>query len=166
MTPSTTTAPTRNTTLPTSAALRKQIPISSGCLDYFPDAIAAIAKLSWVGNNQHNSGKPLHWDRAKSGDEGDALMRHYLRRGSLDSEGVPETVKVAWRALALLQKEIEAEPAMYRAYFDPTSAPKPELTNAEILDLLLHSAGLSDCSSARVVSPKPPTHPPSQSGGK
>lgn len=51
-------------------------------------------------------------------------MRHYLRRGSLDSEGVPETVKVAWRALALLQKEIEAEPEMYRAYFDLVAAPK------------------------------------------
>ena len=149
MTLSSTIAPsTRNKTLPATAALRKQIPIASGFLDYFPDAVAAIAKLSWIGNHQHNPGKPLHWDRAKSGDEGDALMRHFLRRGELDSEGVPETVKVAWRALALLQKEIEANPAMYRAYFDPVTG----------VDQMLRQF-VSDHSASQVVLPKQPTRP-------
>lgn len=94
--------------LPTSAAERKVVPIASGFIDYFPDAIAAVARLSQIGNDQHNPGKPLHWDRSKSGDESDALMRHFLERGTIDTDGVRHSAKVAWRALALLQKEIEA----------------------------------------------------------
>ena len=36
-------------------------------------------------------------------------MRHFVDRGTLDSDGVRHSAKVAWRALALLQKEIEKE---------------------------------------------------------
>ena len=100
-------APTRATTLPTGAKERKQFPIASGFLDYFPDAIAAIAHISYRGNQQHNPDKPLHWDRSKSADEADTLMRHFLQRGTLDTDGVAHSAKMAWRALALLQKEIE-----------------------------------------------------------
>lgn len=96
-------------TLPTTAAARKSIPIATGCFDYFPDALAAVAELSRIGNEQHNPGKPLHWDRTKSTDEADALGRHFLERGKKDTDGVRHSTKVAWRALALLQKEIEAE---------------------------------------------------------
>jgi len=94
--------------LPDSAAARKGIPIATGFIDYFPDAIAAVAELSRIGNDQHNPGSPLHWDRSKSGDESDALMRHFLQRGSVDKDGVRHSAKVAWRAMAMLQKEIEA----------------------------------------------------------
>lgn len=97
--------------LPTDAAERKKIPIATGCIDYFPDALAAVAELSRIGNEQHNPGKPLFWDRTKSTDEADTLMRHFLERGTRDSDGVRHSAKVAWRALALLQKEIEAERA-------------------------------------------------------
>lgn len=100
-------APTRASTLPDDPQERKKVPIASGVLDYFPDAIVAIARLSQKGNDQHNPGKPLHWDRSKSGDEADTLMRHFMQRGTLDTDGIPHSVKVAWRALALLQKEIE-----------------------------------------------------------
>ena len=102
-------APTRATTLPTGAKERKQFPIASGFLDYFPDAIAAIAHISYRGNQQHNPDKPLHWDRSKSSDEADTLMRHFLQRGTLDTDGARHTAKAAWRLLALLQKELEAE---------------------------------------------------------
>lgn len=95
--------------IPTGAEARKQHPIASGVLDYFPDAIVAIAHVSFVGNEQHNPGQPLHWDRDKSTDEADALMRHFLERGRLDTDGLRHTAKMAWRALALLQKEIEAD---------------------------------------------------------
>lgn len=95
--------------LPTDATARKNIPIYSGLLKYFPDALAEVAALSKIGNEQHNPGKPLHWDRSKSGDELDALARHLLRAGHLDNDGVRESTKVAWRALANLQKEVEAE---------------------------------------------------------
>lgn len=91
------------------AKARKATPVTTGCLDYFPDALLAIAELSRIGNEQHNPGTPLHWDRSKSSDEADALLRHLIDRGTRDTDGVRHTAKVAWRALALLQKEIEAE---------------------------------------------------------
>lgn len=94
--------------LPTEAKSRKAIPIATGCIDYFPLALAAVAELSRKGNDQHNPGKPLFWDRTKSQDEADALMRHFIDRGKLDVDGSRHSVKVAWRALALLQKELEA----------------------------------------------------------
>lgn len=97
--------------LPTEPAARKAIPLATGCVDYFPDALVAVAMLSKVGNDQHNPGKPLHWDRSKSTDEADTLMRHFVQRGTFDTDGVRHSTKVAWRALALLQKEIETEMA-------------------------------------------------------
>lgn len=92
-----------------TAEERKQRPLYSGVLVYFPDALLEVARCSWVGNEQHNPGQPLHWDRSKSTDEADALARHLLAAGTRDTDGVRHTAKVAWRALALLQKEIEAE---------------------------------------------------------
>jgi len=86
---------------------RKQTPIYSGVLNYFPDAIREVARCSFVGNEQHNPNTPLHWDRSKSGDELDALTRHLLEAGTIDSDGIRHSAKVAWRALANLQKEIE-----------------------------------------------------------
>lgn len=97
--------------LPREAAARKQVPVATGFVDYFPDAMAEVAHLSYVGNEQHNPGTPLHWDRSKSGDEADALMRHLIQRGTRDTDGLRHTAKVAWRAMALLQKEIEADHA-------------------------------------------------------
>ena len=95
------------TQLPTDATKRKQFPIASGVIDYFPDALAEIANVSYIGNEQHNPGTPVHWDRSKSTDEADALMRHFVERGKMDTDGVRHSAKMAWRALALLQKELE-----------------------------------------------------------
>jgi len=91
------------------AAARKALPITSGVLDYFPDALLEVARCSKVGNDQHNPGQPLHWAKEKSTDEADALVRHLLDRGKIDTDGVRHSAKVAWRALALLQREIESE---------------------------------------------------------
>lgn len=99
----------RASTFPHDAAGRKAHPVASGVLDYFPDAIVALSHVSFMGNEQHHPGKPLHWDRAKSTDEADALLRHFLQRGLRDTDGLRHTAKAAWRALALLQKEIEAD---------------------------------------------------------
>ena len=100
--------------LPTDHAARKRIPILTGVLDYFPAACAEVADLSVAGNDQHNPGEPLHWARAKSSDHADTIVRHLMQRGTRDSDGKRHTAKVAWRALALLQEEIEAE-----AGYDP-----------------------------------------------
>lgn len=95
-------------TLPTNASERKNIPIFTGLIKYFPDALVAVAECSKAGGEQHNPGKPLTWDRSKSSDELDALTRHLLECGTIDSDGIRHSAKVAWRALANLQKEIEA----------------------------------------------------------
>ena len=94
--------------LPQDAAERKRIPVYSGVVKYFPRALAAIAAHSYQGNEQHNPGTELHWDRSKSGDEKDALMRHILE---LDTGGVEAATAVAWRALANLEKTLENEGA-------------------------------------------------------
>ena len=86
---------------------RKQMPVFSGVLKYFPDAIREVAKTSWIGNQQHHPNKPLHWDRSKSGDELDALTRHLMEAGEIDTDLIRHSAKVAWRALANLQKELE-----------------------------------------------------------
>jgi hypothetical protein len=88
----------RGSTLPVEASARKQIPIYSGVVRYFPDALVAVAKVSYIGNQQHHPDQPLHWDKSKSADEEDAMMRHIVEQ---------EWDKVAWRALANLQRKIE-----------------------------------------------------------
>lgn len=96
--------------LPTDAKERKKIPIATGVLDYFPLALAEIAKVSKIGNDQHNGvDSPLHWDRSKSGDHADALIRHFMERGTVDEFGARASAQMAWRALALLQLEMEKE---------------------------------------------------------
>ena len=95
--------------LPTDAQERKQIPIVSGVLDYFPLAIAEVAKCSWAGNQQHHPDKPLQWDKTKSTDHADCIARHLIDRGKFDTDGQRHSAKLAWRALALLQLELEEE---------------------------------------------------------
>lgn len=98
--------------LSTDSKARKDVPIATGVLDYFPDAIAAVAELSKIANEKHNPGEPLHWSREKSNDHPDCLARHFLERGTFDAGWAPRKVRhstqVAWRALAILQLEIEA----------------------------------------------------------
>ena len=91
------------------AKTRKETPVFSGVLNYFPDAIQEVAKVSFVGNEQHHPGEKLHWDKSKSTDELDALSRHLIDAGTLDTDGLKHSAKVAWRALANLQREIDRE---------------------------------------------------------
>jgi len=88
-----------NPALPGDSAERKTYPLYRGLFRYFPRALAAVAHHSHVNNEKHNPGGPIRWNRATSTDEEDALLRHVL-------EG--EWVAVAWRALAKLEKELEA----------------------------------------------------------
>ena len=94
--------------IPDAAAERKLVPMGTGLLDYFPDALASVAHLSYIGNQQHNPGQPLHWARGKSTDHADCIIRHFLGRGTIDTDGVRHSVKLLWRAAALLQEELEA----------------------------------------------------------
>lgn len=95
--------------LPTDPVERKAIPIATGVLDYFPLALIEVAKTSRIGNDQHNPGQPLHWAKNKSTDHADSLLRHLIERGKIDTDGIRHSAKLAWRALALLQTELEDE---------------------------------------------------------
>jgi hypothetical protein len=82
-----------------TAEERKAHPLFSGCLNYFPDALLAVAAVSRRGSEQHNPGEPMHWDMSKSQDEADSMARHMVA-GEWD--------KAAWRGLANLQRAILA----------------------------------------------------------
>ena len=91
------------------SAARKATPVFSGCLRYFPLALAAVARLSKAGNDKHNPGQPLHWSRGKSNDHGDCLVRHQITFEQVDEEtGELHATAVAWRALAQLELLEEA----------------------------------------------------------
>lgn len=94
-----------------TAQKRKATPIYSGVLAYFPDALAAVAEVSRLGNDQHNPGQPLHWARGKSTDQMDSATRHMIdsRKDRFDTDGGRHLAKAAWRILAQLQLEIEEE---------------------------------------------------------
>lgn len=93
--------------LPIEAKERKAIPLASGVLDYFAQALIEVAKVSFHGNQQHNPGQPLHWSRGKSPDHADTMLRHFVERGTFDADGIRHSAKMAWRALAILQLELE-----------------------------------------------------------
>jgi hypothetical protein len=95
--------------LPEDAAARNEYPLADGLLHYFPAALAAVARVSKIGNDQHNPGQPMHWARGKSTDHENKIIRHLLDAGTLDKDGTRHSAKVAWRALALLQEELERE---------------------------------------------------------
>lgn len=88
------------------AQLRKDTPVFSGVLKYFPNSLKAVARASKVGNDQHHPDKPLHWDMSKSKDEYDAMIRHLLdhEENPVDDDGILHLTKVAWRALAGLER--------------------------------------------------------------
>lgn len=103
------------TTLPTDSAERKEYPMLSGCLKYFPAALAGIARISKLGNDKHNPGQPLHHARGKSTDHGDCIIRHLTdtedllaaqARGALVTQEqiLTEVNQLAWRVLAYSQE--------------------------------------------------------------
>lgn len=95
---------------------RKTYPMAAGLMDYFPDALAEVAHISWAGNEKHNPGEPLHHARGKSNDHADCCARHLQQRGGVDivtingvEHRIRHSVALAWRALALAQEELESE---------------------------------------------------------
>jgi len=93
---------------PSKASERKATPVFSGVLKYFPNALKEVAKCSQAGNDQHHPDKPLHWDMNKSKDEYDALTRHLIDHtiNPVDDDGTLHLAKVAWRALAGLERHL------------------------------------------------------------
>lgn len=88
------------------SAGRKSVPMFSGVMAYFPDAIAALAEHSYKGNQKHNPGEPLHHARGKSMDHTDCIMRHVANYEGKDGDAL-EVVALFWRAAALCQETLE-----------------------------------------------------------
>ena len=96
-------------TLPSDNTARKSIPLLTGCLAYFPAALAGVAALSKRANDKHNPGEPMHHARGKSRDHGDCLLRHLVDlQDAIAADdrqsALAEADAIAWRALALSQE--------------------------------------------------------------
>ncbi len=100
--------------LPTEDKARKELPLWTFLMEYFPDTFLAVANVSIVGNRQHNPGEPLHWAREKSTDQLNTAFRHmfdYGRGTKVDTDGQYHLAKAIWRLSAQLQLDIEAAAA-------------------------------------------------------
>lgn len=100
--------PPKRRVIDADSATRKTFPMAAGLLDYFPDALAEVSRVSYLGNQKHNPGEPMHHARGKSMDHADCIVRHLVGRGGFDGD-LRESAALAWRALALLQEELERE---------------------------------------------------------
>ena len=92
------------------SARRKASPVWSGVLNYFPDALLAVSRVSKAGNEKHNAGQPLHWSRDKSNDHLDCAARHLLTPFAIDPDSQEiHLANAAWRILAELQLYMEKQ---------------------------------------------------------
>ena len=97
------------TKIETTPLQRKGMPVYSGVITYFPDALKEVSKCSLAGQKQHNQGDKLYWDKNKSFDNEDAMIRHLMdhSKNPVDEDGILHLAKMAWRALATLQIYLE-----------------------------------------------------------
>lgn len=101
--------------LPSDRDARNALPVWDGCIAYFPDCWAEIAKVSVLGNKQHSLGDKLRFARDVSMDHENKILRHLLDHAAghiLDIDGAYHLAKAAWRCLAALQVAIEAQNAV------------------------------------------------------
>lgn len=118
-------------TLPTDSLTRKEYPILSGCVKYFPAALAGVSNISKLGNDKHNPGEELHHARSKSMDHGDCIIRHLMDIEDLlaaeargDKKATSEIIlleasQMVWRSLAYAQRLHE----LYGAPMAPSAKP-------------------------------------------
>lgn len=128
-------------TLPTDSATRKDFPILSGCIKYFPAALAGVANVSKLGNDKHNPGEALHHARGKSMDHGDCIVRHLMDTedllsaaskapevGKYKNQILAEASSLVWRALAYSQELHER--------FGAPLAPAARLEKTKIIEFV------------------------------
>jgi hypothetical protein len=94
--------------------ITKKDRITTGCVDYFPNALAAIGRWSAYNNAKYPPDPPSadgspRWSFDVSTDHADAIGSHLAQRGTVDEEtGFSHSVPLAWRSLALLESELVA----------------------------------------------------------
>ena len=113
-------------------AERKSCPIMDGAILYFPRALAAIARHSLAGNKKHNGNEPLHWDKSKSRDHRNTQLRHLIDDAMgerFDVGGTRHLAGNAWRALALLETQLEKEEWVKN---HPQAKPIPGITEPSL----------------------------------
>lgn len=89
---------------PKSDEERKRIRLSA-IWKLFPDATIALAEHIQTGADKYCGGK-LEWDRSKSPEEIESLLRHAFEQVH-DEDDVEIAKAIAWRGMANLQKVIE-----------------------------------------------------------
>ena len=129
-----------NMTLSQDPVERKKMPVTTGVLKYFPRAIAAVAQASWAGNQQHHPDKPLFWDKTKSTDHLDCIGRHLIDAGTFDTDNIRHSAKLAWRALANLELELEAVETEEGEYHLPTLQKVQEIIESVRENCTLYSS--------------------------
>lgn len=117
--------------LPQDDKQRKMLPILRMIVGYFPKALREVTRVCVANNVRYNPDrKPndINWARGKSTQQMDSLFRHILEHevdGLVFEELPPEVqaacgpgfervyvlAEAAWRALAALELEIEAQEA-------------------------------------------------------
>jgi hypothetical protein len=85
---------------------------------YWPNALKALAGLNRQGNIQHyGNADRIRWKWKVSPNHIGKLLNHLMDAGTIDSDGIRHSTKVAWRALANLENELikaGAVPGRYR----------------------------------------------------
>jgi hypothetical protein len=130
------------TMLPNDRDARNALPVWDGCVAYFPDCWAEIAKVSVIGNKQHALGEKLRFARDVSTDHANKVMRHMLDHAAgnvFDADGTYHLAKAAWRALAALQVAIEQSQPKSEENFKRPSVYSQATTTGPALILKLES---------------------------
>lgn len=115
---------------PSDDAGRKALPIFAMIAGYFPKALREVTRVCVANNVRYSPDRAptdITWNRGKSKDQSGSLFRHLLER-EVDGhvfETVPEEIakiigrpnvyvlaEAAWRALAMLEEEIEQQEAL------------------------------------------------------
>lgn len=132
--------------LPTDSALRKETPIFTGFLKYFPRAAAYAARISVLGNEKHNPGEELHWAEGKSMDHPDCIVRHAIEAETFDQDdGALHAGKLFWRAGAYLETILKAREAAGLPLWDEEIIAKNREANAaKIAKTLLVKKAVAD----------------------
>lgn len=107
-------------TLPNDSKARYHYPVSSGCLAYFPAALAGVAKHSYIGGAKYNDGALVHL-RYISTEHLDCVGRHLLDLQDL---------------LAAKERGVETV---------PTWVYNLETKTEELIDLNINQAILIEC---------------------